>query len=78
MPFWMVPIYMLILAAAVQFLHYALGAEDLLDLHYYVVGFIIVLAAASYGYRTRRAEQMVTQYSWIYQKSGPMGWTART
>ena len=59
--FWIVPVYMLILAAAVRFLHYALGGEELLNIHYYVVSFILVTAAAAYGYRSRRAEQMATQ-----------------
>jgi hypothetical protein len=75
--FWIVPVYMVILAAVVRFLHYALGAEALLDVQFYVVSFIICMAAAGYGYRSRRAEQMGTQYSWIYQKSGPVGWAAR-
>ena len=77
-PFWVVPVYMLVLAAAVRFLHYALGAEELLNPQYYAVSFILCLAAAAYGYRSKRSEQMATQYSWIYQKSGQLGWTART
>lgn len=76
--FLAVPVYMLVLAAAVRFLHYALGAEELLNWQYYLVSFVICMAASAYGYRSRRAEQMATQYSWLYQKSGPIGWTART
>ena len=77
-PFWILPIYMLALAAAVRFLHYALGGEDLLDLQYFIVSFVICIAAAGFGYRTRRAEQMTTQYSWLFRRSGLLGWTART
>ena len=76
--FWIVPVYMLVLAAAVRFLHYALGGEELLDVQYYVVSFVICMAAAAYGYRARRAEQMSTQYSWLYRRSGPVGWAAKS
>lgn len=48
--FVIVPVYMLVLAAAVRFLHYALFAEELLNLHYYIVAFVIVMAAAVYGF----------------------------
>jgi hypothetical protein len=68
---------MLVLAAAVRFLHYALGGEDLLDPQFYAVSFVIVLLAAAYGYRAKRVQQMTTQYSWIYQRSGPLGWQAK-
>lgn len=76
--FWTVPIYMMVLAAAVRFLHYALGGEELLNPQYYILSLVICLAAAAYGYRARRSEQMATQYSWLYAKSGPLGWTPRT
>lgn len=75
--FWIVPVYMLVLAAAVRFLHYALFGEELLNLQFYIVSFIIVLAASAYGYRAERSRQMSTQYSWLYTRSGPLGWTAR-
>ena len=75
--FAMVPLYMLVLAAAVRFLHYALFGEELLNLQFYIVSFVIVLLASAYGYRSQRASQMSTQYSWLFTKTGPLGWTAR-
>ena len=75
--FAIVPVYMLILAAFVRFMHYALFAEDILSVPGYVVALVILLLASGFGYRAKRAEQMTTQYSWIYAKSGPLGWTAR-
>ncbi len=77
-PFWIVPIYMIVLAAAVQFLHYALGGEELLSLQYYLVAFVLLCLASAYGYRSRRAEQMSTQYSWLFSRSGPMGWSTKS
>ncbi len=64
------------LAAAVQFLHYALFQEDLLSAHYYIVTLILLLAAALYGYQSTRAKQMSTQYSWAFEKAG-LNWRDR-
>ena len=75
--FALVPAYLLVLAAAVRFLHYALADEELLNGQYYVVALVVTCLAAAYGYRSRRAEQMSTQYSWIYRRSGPVGWAAK-
>jgi cell division protein FtsW (lipid II flippase) len=66
----------ILLAAAVQFLHYALFQEDLLSLHYYFVTLVILLAAAFFGYQSTRAKQMSTQYSWAFQKVG-ISWRPR-
>lgn len=76
--FVIVPVYMLILAAGVRFLHYALVGEELLNSQYYVVALVVACLAAAYGYRSRRAEQMTTQYSWIYRRSGPLGWSSKS
>jgi hypothetical protein len=67
--------YMLILAAAVRFIHYALFHGTLLSLPYYAVDFVILAAIASLGYRTTRARQMATQYGWLYVRRGPLGWS---
>src|SRR3954447_4290220 len=57
-PFWHVPLYMLIVAAAVRFCHFALFEEPLLSLQSYAVDFAIAFASASLGYRLVRARQM--------------------
>ena len=76
--FAIVPVYMLILSAGVRFLHYALVGEELLNLQYYIVTLVVTCLAAAYGYRSRRAEQMSTQYSWIYRRSGMLGWSSKS
>lgn len=75
--FAIVPLYMIILSAALRFLQYALFQGDLLSVPQFIVALIVTLIAAAYGYRSRRAEQMSTQYSWIYTKSGPLGWVSK-
>ncbi len=72
--FAILPVYMVILSAVVRFLHYALFEEDLASVPGYVVALVVALLAAGYGYRSRRAEQMGLQYSWLYARSGPLGW----
>ncbi|HEV3044234.1 MAG TPA: hypothetical protein VGY52_10210 [Roseiarcus sp.] len=75
-PAWAIVPSMIVLSAAVRFLHFALYQEELLSLQYYVVTLVILLAAAFAGYRSMRASQMATQYSWAFQKSG-LSWRSR-
>ena len=75
-PMWRVAPAMAALAAAVQFLHYALFQEALLSLHYYLVSFLLLLAVAGFGYASTRATQMATQYSWAFEKVG-LTWRPR-
>lgn len=75
---WQVAFYMLILGFAVRFIHYALFGGTLLSLHYYVVDMLVCLAAGYLGFRFERARQMVTQYRWINENSGPMHWRRKT
>jgi hypothetical protein len=75
-PEWLLLPAMAILSAAVRFLHFSLFQEELSSIHYYLVAFVILLAVAWLGYRSMRAGQMATQYSWAYEKAG-IGWRAR-
>lgn len=77
-PVWSTAIYLLILAGAVRFIHFALFQGTLLSVHYYVVDAVVLLAIGLVGYRHTRARQMTTQYRWLYERSGPLGWRERT
>jgi hypothetical protein len=76
-PFGRVFFYMALLAAAVRFFHYALFDGNLLSPYYYLVTYILLLAAASLGFRLMRTTQMVTQYRWIYERTSPLSWRER-
>jgi hypothetical protein len=76
-PYWHVPLYMLLLGAAVRFCHYALFHEPLLAANSYAVDVLVALLAASLGYRLVRARQMTGQYGWLFRRSGPLGWRRR-
>ena len=76
-PFANLPAYIIILTAAERFLHYALAGQDLLSLQFYATSFLILMIFGALGYRRMRVQQMVTQYSWLFQTSGQLGWTGK-
>ena len=75
-PEWMIIPAMALLSAAVRFLHFSLFQEELGSLHYYLVTLILMLAFCWVSYKSTRATQMATQYSWSYEKAG-LNWRAR-
>ncbi len=77
-PYWTLAIYLLLLAAAVRFFHYALFGGTLISLHYYLIDAVVVFAVGSLGYRFNRARLMTRQYRWLYERTGPFSWRERT
>jgi hypothetical protein len=75
-PAWLLIPYMAVLSIAVRFLHFSLFQEELSSLHYYLVTFVVMLAASWVSYKSMRATQMATQYSWSYEKAG-LNWRPR-
>src|SRR6185436_13875573 len=63
--------------AAVRFVHFALFEADLLALLSYIVDTLFLLAVASLSFRISRTSQMVTQYPWLYERTGLLSWRAR-
>ncbi|HWK15178.1 MAG TPA: hypothetical protein VNS02_12340 [Rhizobiaceae bacterium] len=57
--------YMLLLAAATRFIHFALFSGSLLSLHYYVVDLIVLLAIGFLGKIITRRQQMARQYGFL-------------
>ena len=76
-PWWHVALYMLLLALAVRFIHFALFNSKLLSLHYYLVDYAVCLASGLLAFRAMRVRQMVTRYGWITERAGPFGWRRR-
>ena len=67
-------VYLLLLAGAVRFIHYALFEGTLLSLHYYLVDAAVLLIIGSIGFRRTRAWQMARQYPWLFERIGPLTW----
>ena len=76
-PWWHVAFYMLLLAVAVRFLHFALFGATLLSAHYYLVDLGVCVGLGFLGFRTTRVAQMVTQYRWINARAGAFSWCRR-
>ncbi len=76
-PVWQVIAYMLLLAFVTRFFHFSLFEGKLLSLHYYVTDSLILVFLGLLGYRLTRTQQMVTQYKWLYRRTGPLTWTKR-
>jgi hypothetical protein len=74
---WLLVIYMVLFTAGIRFLHYALFQYTLTSLHYFISDGIILIAAALLGYRLTRVSQMVRQYPWLYERSGPFAWRSK-
>lgn len=77
-PEWTLLWFTLLLTSAIRFIHFALFEGTLLMLHYFIVDFVVLLAITYAGYRIIRTNQMVTQYSWVYEKAGPFFWRKKT
>ena len=73
-PWWQVLVYMLMLGAAVRFIHFALFNGTLLSIHYYAVDTLVCMAFGFAGFQAARARRMVAQYPWINEPDGPMRW----
>jgi len=76
-PWWHVALYMVVLAIAVRFLHYALFDGQFLSLHYYLVDYAVCLALGLAGFRLKRVVQMVSRYGWINERAGLFYWRRR-
>jgi|SRR3954471_15845170 hypothetical protein len=76
-PWWNVVVYMLPLAAAVRFMHFALFQSSLLSPYYYLVDFALCLGFGLVGFRVTRVRQMVTRYNWLHESAGPFDWRGR-
>ena len=66
------------LGIAVRFIHHALFGGTMFTLHYYIVDTIVLLIFGTLGYRYTRANQMVTQYHWLYERSSLLSWKSKS
>jgi hypothetical protein len=69
--------YGLLLGGADRFFHNALFAEDMLSLVGYLVDSGVLVAIALTAFRLTRARRIVSQYPWLYERSGLFSWRAK-
>lgn len=73
-PLVRVVLYGLLLAWAVRFLHFALYQGPFISVPYYIADYILLTLVGILAYRYTRTNQMVTQYSWMYERASPLSW----
>jgi len=71
-------IYLLLLGVAVRFIHHALFEGTMFTAQYYIVDTVFLLVIGLIGYRYTRTKQMVMQYYWLYERTSPLGWRAKS
>jgi hypothetical protein len=76
-PYWQVPLYMVGIAAGVRFVHHALFEGPVLSAPSFAVDYVVVVVAASAGYRIVRAAQMAGQYGWLLERAALFRWRRR-
>src|SRR5260221_8783517 len=70
--------YMMILGAAVRFVHFALFEGTLLSLPSYATDTLYLIVAGTLAWRITRVNQMVRQYNWLYQRASLLTWRERS
>ncbi len=76
-PFWQVPVYCLLLTAAVRFCHFALFHGTLAVGSHAGVEFVLIVSIAALGFRSVRRRQMTERYEWLYEPAGVLAWRTR-
>lgn len=71
--FWQVPAFCLLLAAAIQFLHYALFNEPLLSFSGILSAYITTLCLGAFGFFLTRRSQMRRQYGFLLHPTNQQG-----
>ena len=85
-PLWQNFFYGILLTAGDRALSYMLLHTDKLSMSDFLgsmfglgalIDATIIFAVALFAYRVTRARQMITQYPWLYEKTGVMTWRDR-
>jgi hypothetical protein len=70
-------VYGALLGAASRFLSFALFEGSLLSISGYLIDTLVILQIALFAYQLNRAQKMVSQYPWLYERQGLFGWRSR-
>ncbi len=73
-PVWQPVGYCLLLGLADRFLTFALFDGELLSLNGYLIDTGVLIAFSLFAFRFNRTRMMVTQYPWLYERDGLLGW----
>jgi Domain of unknown function (DUF6867) len=77
-PMWQVVPYSVLLGLADRFLIWSLFQGQLFLLSGYLTDTLVLMGIAALAYRLTLAHKMVTQYPWVYERTGPFTWREKT
>ena len=66
--------YATLIALADRFLLYELRDGSLLDPAGFVLALVMFATIAGVAYRWNQVDMMVSQYPWLYERTGPLSW----
>ena len=73
-PLWQAVFYCVLLGLGARFLIFSLFDGTLLSLSGYLIDCAVLVAIGLFAYRLTRARKMISQYPWIYERAGLLGW----
>ncbi len=73
-PWWQIVPYGVMMGLADRFLGFALFRGDGLSVAGWALDSAVIIAVGLAAYRLTRARRMVSQYPWLYQRTGPFSW----
>lgn len=74
---WRLAFYVILLACAVRFIHFALFRGTLISPWYYTVDLAVLLALAFTARRWNRSHLMGRQYEFAFERPTPFNWRRR-
>jgi hypothetical protein len=66
------------LTLGIRFLHYALFWQPMFDPWSILLDGAVIVVLGLVGHRWRRAQQMTSQYYWLYERTSPFTWRQKT
>ncbi len=73
-PMWQPVAYCGLLGFSDRVLVFALYDGDLFSLAGYLVDTAVLIAISVLAFQLTKAKKMVSQYPWLYEPAGPLGW----
>jgi hypothetical protein len=73
-PTWQNVAYGLLLGIANRLFQNFLCSNDVINVVAYGIGAAALIGIAFIAYRATQAHKMVTQYPWLYARTGPFSW----
>ena len=73
-PGWQNVVYGVLLGVANRLFQNFLCGNDVINLVAYLIGAGVLVGIAVIAYRATQAHKMVTQYPWLYARTGPFSW----